>query len=208
MQQLTVPVASAKLRRQAGFTLIEAAVVMAVTGVLVMATLPSISSWLNTLRVRGVAESLQSGVQRARMEALRRNQDVSFWLVKGAGTNACAATSDAGSWVVVLGSADPSGGCATNVADGGTVIEQYATPATASSVAVKGSNGADGVDNVVFNAFGQVKPGGTPIRKIRVSLPGNTKVRVLDIDITTGGLVRMCDPNVGKEDTRACADAT
>jgi len=190
--------------RARGFTLIEAGVVLCIMGMLVVAVLPSIASWLRGLRVRAAAESVQNGLQRARVEALRRNQEVSFWLMTSANTDGCGDSASSGSWVVATGSASPSGACSSST----TVIESYALPATFSAVSVAATNGGTPVNGVTFNVFGQVKTGGTPLQKVAVTMPGYSDVRELDIDVTSGGLVRMCDPSVGKTDSRACPDAT
>lgn len=185
---------------QRGFTLIEAMVVVSIIGVLLMAVLPGAATWIRSLRVRSAAESLQNGLQRARMEALRRNQEVSFWLMTNPTTDGCALSAGTGSWAVSLGSTSPAGSCATT-----PPLEAYSMPGASSTVQVSGVNGANGV---TFNVFGQVKASGTPLQKIQVTMPTSSDVKELDVYVTPGGLVRMCDPSVGKADSRACPDAS
>jgi type IV fimbrial biogenesis protein FimT len=59
--------------RKRGFTLIELLLVIAVIGVLLMVGLPSYSIWMQNLRIRGAAESVQNGLQIARATAIARN---------------------------------------------------------------------------------------------------------------------------------------
>ena len=68
-------------RAQLGFSLIEIVVTMAVLGLILFAAVPSIGAWMDNTRIRNMADSLQNGLQTARGEAVRRNQDMSFWLV-------------------------------------------------------------------------------------------------------------------------------
>lgn len=67
--------------RQRGFTLVELIVTIAVLALILFAVMPSIGTWLENTRIRNVADSLQNGLQVARGEAVRRNQNVSLWLV-------------------------------------------------------------------------------------------------------------------------------
>lgn len=59
--------------RNRGFTLIELLLTIAVLGILLMVGLPSYSIWMQNLRIRGAAESVQNGLQIARATAIARN---------------------------------------------------------------------------------------------------------------------------------------
>lgn len=59
--------------RKRGFTLIELMLVIAVMGILLMVGLPQYSIWMQNLRIRGAAESVQNGLQIARATAISRN---------------------------------------------------------------------------------------------------------------------------------------
>lgn len=67
--------------RQRGFTLVELVITIAVMALILFVAIPSIGTWLDNTRIRNVADSLQNGLQLARGEAVRRNQNVSLWLV-------------------------------------------------------------------------------------------------------------------------------
>ena len=101
-------------RRQRGFSLIEVVVTMTVLALILFAAVPSIGSWMDNTRIRNVADSLQNGLQIARGEAVRRNEEVSFWLVSledpSTLDNECALSATSASWVVSVFS--PLGHCA------------------------------------------------------------------------------------------------
>jgi type IV fimbrial biogenesis protein FimT len=63
-----------------GFTLIELVITMAVLALLVVMVLPDYSLVIQNAQMRTAAESIQSGLQLARAEALRQNTQVSFSL--------------------------------------------------------------------------------------------------------------------------------
>ena len=63
-------------RSSQGFTLIELMIVVTLLALMMMLAAPSISIWLQNLKVRNVGESIVNGLQLARMEAIRRNTRV------------------------------------------------------------------------------------------------------------------------------------
>lgn len=181
--------------RQHGFTLIEMAVTVSMLGLLLAAAAPSITDWLRNSRIRSVATSVQTGLQKARMEAIRRNQPVRFSLV----TDACALSNGGVAWVVSLN--DPSGKCAeTNKDADPMIIDKSGSAVGAGSVVV-----AANADSVSFNGFGQVT-GAAPITTIGIdnAVDGND-YRNLRVVVGSGGTVRMCDPAVtDATDPRRC----
>ena len=63
---------------QSGLTLPETMISLAVLVTTLAVTLPSAASWLRDLQVRTAAESLKSGIELARLEAVRRNARISL----------------------------------------------------------------------------------------------------------------------------------
>ena len=195
--------------RQRGFNMIEIAVTLTILGLLMAAVLPSVSEWIRNTHVRTMAESIQNGLKKAKSEALRRNRIVTFWMVAPSTAasldSSCALSSASGSWVISM--ADPTGKC--DVAPSPTVdpgiVETYGAGAGASGITVAGlaSDGTTAATSVSFNGYGQRVPAGTPLARIDIthSLGG---ARNLEINISAGGSIRMCDRDVAAGDPRAC----
>jgi type IV fimbrial biogenesis protein FimT len=191
--------------RESGFSLIELVVTLTILALLAFAVFPSMADWMRNTRVRNSAESIQNGLQKARNEALRRNQNVTFWLVSQSDDrvidNGCALSTESGSWVVSLSS--PAGLCGTapSTDTAPMIVETHAAGQGGGGVAVA-AVASDGTSSssVTFNGFGQVVQSGKPIST--VDFTGARRLRVL---VSTGGAVRMCDRDVASTDPRACA---
>lgn len=70
-------------KNSVGFTLFEALVVLAIIGILAMATLPSAQSWITRERLIAVAEMVASDLQWARSESIKRNLPVTITFTSG-----------------------------------------------------------------------------------------------------------------------------
>ena len=191
-------------------TLIELMVTLAIAAVLLFAAIPDIGSWLRNVQIRNAAETIQAGLQRARNEAIRRNTAVQFSLVSltdpATMDDSCAMSASAGSWVVSL--RDPSGKCGTAPSEAidPMVIDTHpvADGGRNTVIAALQSDGATPASSVTFDGFGRITSAGS-IARIDVRHTATTGVRPLRITLTTGGSVRMCDPNVSNTtDPRYC----
>ena len=203
---------------QRGFSMIEVAVTMTIMALLLAVAVPSVAGWMRNTRVRNAAEAMQLGLQRARTEALRRNVNVTFWLVSGADErivdNSCALSSTAGSWVISL--SDPAGHCATapspTAAPG--IVETHPVGDGGSGVTVVAQTSAAAAASCVrFNGFGQVvdatalpaddcrSPSQISTIDVTHASGGARRLRVV---VSGGGGVRMCDRDVASTDPRAC----
>lgn len=199
-------------KRSYGFTLIEMMITLAVFALLLMVGLPSMTTWLQNQQIRTSAEGLQAGLQLARAEALRRNAPVRFQLVNTL-ANTCILFDKGTNWIVSLN--DPTGLCDAPESD------------TAAPLTIQKRSGAEGTPNAVvaatnaplvvattvtFNGLGRVT-GPTPITQIAVMNAGGNcqpagPMRCLQLNIASGGQVRMCDPvvdpAVDPNDPRLC----
>jgi type IV fimbrial biogenesis protein FimT len=198
--------------KPAGFTLIEVVVTMTVLALILAVVLPSAGTWLDNTRIRNAADSLQTGLQTARSEAIRRNESVSFWLVSlekpNVLDNDCALSGTSGSWVVSVTS--PAGGCANSPSNTTAPRLVTARPIGDSgglvSINALQSDGSAGT-TVTFNGFGRVTNSSDAIRQIDVGGPNsNIEYRKLRLEISSSGAVRMCDPQLpsSAEDPRKC----
>jgi len=162
-------------RSSRGFSLIELMVAITLLAFLLLLGLPTFTTMISNLRVRSVSDSVLSGIQSARMEALKRNASIVFeldpvtgvgggWKVYPTGNNADVLHSKAGS-------------------EGGAVQVAMDT----------GAPNATGVLDVdVSNpGVGSCEDMGGSVRCLRVT-------------VSLGGGTRLCDPNRTTGDPQAC----
>ncbi|MBL8303767.1 MAG: GspH/FimT family protein [Ideonella sp.] len=193
--------------RQRGISMIEVIVVVSIVGILAVAVAPEISIQLRNSRVRNVAESMQNGLQRARAEAIARNQNVRFTLVSNL-TDSCVASSSAASWVVSLD--DPAGLC--DIAPDPTVeprtvtLQEARDGGTGATVsATQGSPFTTAASSITFNPFGRPINTTQMARVVVDSAVTPSQHRSYRIDISPVGSVRMCDRRVtATDDPRYC----
>lgn len=196
-------------RTQRGVTLVEVAVVMVIIGIMFGYAMPELRSWMRSLKVRNAGESVLNGLNIARMEALKRNSAVAFWLVSDSSptpTDACSRSSSSAQWVVAIN--DPAGKCGAGLGTdaapillGRSKAQEYSSKLT---VVAKDATGA-AVDRVAFNGLGQVQQlAGVPsIRTVDIT-SSEAGARRLRVVVDTGGAVRLCDRDVSSADPRAC----
>lgn len=169
-------------RRQRGFSLIEVMVALALVVLAMLLGLPAFTSTLASMRVRAVAEGMLAGIQTARTEAVRRNQQVAFRLDAETG----------GGWSVLL------------VNDGSTL---QAKPASeGGSVNVQ----ADLDTTLNFNNLGQRTAPVGGVLTFSLTNPGggdcqpSGSIRCLSLLVQPSGEVRLCDPQRAAPDPQAC----
>lgn len=196
---------------QRGFNLIEAIVVMAILAFLAATAGPSMVDWIKSVRVRNLAETTVAGLQKARGEALKRNKPVTFWLVTPTTTTlpdaTCALSSASGAWVVSLD--DPTSHCDTAPSPTAAprIVESYGPGASGGSVTVTAlaSDETTAASSVSFDGYGQVVRTGSPIAVINIQhATAGAAARLLRVEVTTNGSIRMCDRSVAAPDPRAC----
>jgi type IV fimbrial biogenesis protein FimT len=193
--------------KQHGFTLIEVIITVVIAAFLVAAALPSVGTWMRNTRIRSTAESISTGLQQARNEAVRRNQPVGLYLVSDADamsmSDACALSSSSSAWVIALSS--PAGKCAT---DRSSFIALRPAGDSAGGLTVAAVDGTSTASSsIAFNGYGQIS-GASSISCIRISSTADTSARALNVAVGVGGQIRMCDPAVtDSNDPRLCTPA-
>jgi type IV fimbrial biogenesis protein FimT len=172
-------------RCASGMTLIELLIAFVIIGVLLTLGVPSFTAWLQNVQVRNAAESIFNGLQLARANAVQRNKSVTFTM---AGPDS--------SWTVTIDS-----------------------PSAFEAATVQSRSGAEGTPNAVvtttnptisFNGLGATNLAAAAT--IQVTNPtggtcgaGTTNMRCLNVTVTVGGQVKMCDPLVTTAgDSRKC----
>jgi type IV fimbrial biogenesis protein FimT len=172
-------------RREAGVTLIELFIALAIFGILLGVAVPAFQTTTQNSRIRTGAESILNGLQLARAEAVRRNAAVQFTL---AGTATTAWT------VAVVNGAEIQSRAAGEGSSNVTNITL--TP--------------PGATQVIFSSQGRVvnPAASTTLNQIVVDVPdsvlASAESRQLRIDIGAGGQIRLCDPALSSPDPRAC----
>lgn len=169
-----------------GVTLIELMVGIAILTILFGIAVPNFRVWIQNGKVRTAAESIQNGLQVARVEAIQRNRRVQFDLRDGS------------SWTVCL-QPTPAGSCPDP--DGATTIQ--------SRSADEGSSDAVTVDvevgavPIVFDPSGRA-PGNAAEFLIDTTALAEDESRQLRVIVSTSGSIRMCEDTLPADDLRAC----
>ncbi|CAN5670365.1 N/A [soil metagenome] len=173
-------------RHQRGFTLVEAAVVVAITGIIASTAAPALQGFIETRRLEGAATQLATDIQFVRTEAVARNTPVrmSFRAI------------DAGScYVIHTGAVDACECAATGPAVCAGDARQIKTvflPA-AGHVLVQSN-----VRSVLFDPLHGTS---TPTGTLRMTDAHNHIVQHV---INVMGRVRSCSPGAEVSGYRAC----
>ena len=177
-----------------GFTLLELMVAVTLAGMVLLAGLPSFTTFLRNAEVRSTAESIGNGLRLARSEATRLNRLVSFTLAGGGNT----------SWTINI--FDP--------VTGGLLqppIDQYSKFEVGRSATA--TNTPANAIAVTFNGLGRIvspSPIATPnLGQIDVSSIVSGEARTLRIYADDLHGIRTCDPDpalkaIVPSDPRAC----
>ena len=192
-----------------GFTLIEAMVVIAVLALLVVIAAPSFSAYSENSKVRGVAESFTASVQKARLEAIRTNQDVQLILTDVDPVAANVATTStnatAGNWMVRrMSNASPP---VPTFIEGRNLREGSSRNDGTSSVTVSASSNSTPLASITFSSAGSTSLGATWTVNFGSSTAACApagSVRCLRVVVSVSGQIRTCDPAAATGDTRAC----
>lgn len=155
-----------------GLTLIEMMVGLAIMGLLMFMLMPSYQIWIGNTQIRTMSESVQSGLLKARQEAIQRNAPMQFVLAGSA-------------WSI---------GCETATAECPATIEGKG--------AKEGTNESINLTaiTIVFDQFGRRKLPAPADGMISIPVDSSSlsasDSRDLRITISPEGGIRMCDPNV------------
>ncbi len=200
---------SARRRRQRGFTLIELMIGVALLAFVLMLGVPAFGTFLQNQKLRDNAAVTLAAVQFARAEAIRLNANVEFVLTDDTpnlGNFTALGESTTGKNFLIRGNVyNPASGqnemrmlTMKSAAEGSgspdtTNVEVLATTGRIVFTPLGSTaNAADEVIQITNPAGGECKAAGGPMR-------------CMNVVVTRGGQVRMCDPAVtAAGDTRRC----
>lgn len=193
-------------RHSRGFSLIELIIGMAILALLLALGMPMLSTYLQNAKIRSAAENFLTGAQKARTEAVSRNAAVEFLLISSPpdvyNVNSPSLSATGPNWMIRTFNATIN---AYDFIQGKTMFEgagqtQGATPAVqiSSEVSTITFNGFGTTNLTESRTFGFSNPTGG------ACAPGGP-MRCLNVIVSVGGQVRMCDPAVtAAGDTRSC----
>lgn len=185
-QHLPTPV-DQRVALQRGFTLIELLIGIAMVAMVLKFGLPGLGQWIQSSQIRNASESIVSGLQLARSEAVGRNTNVQFVLSSLVGGGV------ASDWTVNC--VTPSVNCPGASMTQTEIQKRSAAEGSANAQVTAGQS------TIVFNGMGRVTP--TPAANIVLNVTNPTggtcaassgTMRCLRITVSAGGQVRMCDP--------------
>ncbi len=166
---------------QRGFSMVELLIGIAILAILAVVGAPSLTTWMQNAQLRTAAEITSDGLQLAKAEAVRRNTQVQFSL-PGATT----------SWSI--GCATPSATCPATIQSrsGNEGTSNVTLTTTANTVTFNGLGRASNAMSIslVNNTGGACQPAGP--------------MRCLNILVSAGGQIRMCNPALPSTNPQGC----
>lgn len=183
------------LHNQSGVTVIELMIGLVIIAILLAIGAPSLGDWVQNTRIHTAAESIVSGLQLTRAEAVRRNTPVQFALVgtDSGWTIGCVTPDGTDCPAVIQNRTSAEGSTAGILAS--PVEWDPATNAAAGTAAFSGT--------LNFNGLGRVTTGTLTAGNnatIDITNPGGGDcmpagaMRCLRIVVSSGGQIRMCNP--------------
>ncbi len=177
-----------------GFTLVELVVGIAILGILFALAAPNFRTWIQNRQLSTAAESISTGLQLARAEAVRRNTNVSFTL----------AGPTSGDWTV--GCVTPVGDLDVDgVDDCPANIQAHQTSKEAPHAEIAASEAS-----VIFSGLGRATIVAAPLTIALTNTTGGTckaaggPMRCLNVVVAAGGQVRMCNPYFPHSNPQGC----
>lgn len=179
-----------------GFTLIELITTVSVFGILLAMAAPNFMSWIRDAQVRTAAEALQNGLRVAQAEAARRHRQVALVLTNGATAAGAAAQANGKNWIVNV--------IANTLAGDGSDSSDAMLVQSGALGSVSPTAQITGPAAICFNSLGRLTTlndgtynctiPATSVVTYSVTSSQSTAARNLNVTVSLGGSIRMCDP--------------
>ena len=169
------------MKPQRGITLVELMIALLILSIVLAKGLPTLLDYISNDRIRSAAEEMRSGLESARMEAIRRNTTVNF-------------VPDATGWSVIL----PAVGTTPDE----VLIARTPKHSEAALTATPS------LASVGFNGSGRLAAPGD--FSVDIAQSGDAcqaaggNARCLRVTVSPGGMVRMCDPALPADAPQGC----
>jgi type IV fimbrial biogenesis protein FimT len=193
---------------QRGITMMEVMVSVAVIAIAMAIGAPALSAWMQNVQVRTTAESVLTGLQLARAEAVRRNTAVRFNLTDANGTavwsiDCVTVTSNCPAAIQASSSAETGANARV-----GIDVNAIPSPMTAVYFSTAIAAAAGMPAGITFDGLGRVPLAniGTDIVRIDVTNAVKADARRMVIYITNSGSAKLCDPSLSlSTNSRGCS---
>lgn len=201
------------IARHRGFTILELMIGVALLGLLMMLAFPTFTTMMNNARLRAATESILSGLQAARAEALKRNQTAEFMLMAEVPDDDTYTTFNANTtgphWAVRM---LDTAGLPVAFVEARSGLEGSGKSDVADLFARINAASLPAAGSIRFDALGRTNVGTVNATfDVQPSDPSLCRanggdMRCLRVVVTPGGRVRMCDPSVpaAANETRSC----
>jgi type IV fimbrial biogenesis protein FimT len=200
--------------RQRGVTMMEIMVTVAIIAVAMAVGIPNLSSWAQSAQIKSTAETILTGLQMARGEAVRQNNQVQFIFLMDPDNDGSAG------WQIISASSSVPGSFL--LSDGAIVAQSAAAAEMGENARLNFASSPQGSpcctspltapiagnENVVFDAFGKVL--NQTITRIDVVKSGDTdttdeqKSRRRVILISSSGSPKLCRPALAASNPQGC----
>ena len=176
--------------RTRGFTLIELMVTVTLFALLLALAYPSFANFVRNAQIRTAAESVLNGLQLARAEAIRRNENIQFQLLNT--LNGAAVTGGTDWSVLAAAAATPNDFNQQVQTRRESSASSTARAGVSNAVSATAASAGTGMPaTIAFTGMGRLSAA-TTVRQIDIT--GATGARRLAIVLAPGGDVRLCDP--------------
>lgn len=209
-----------------GFSLVELILTVAIFGILLSLALPSLTIYTANARLRADAQNFVAGLQKARTEAVQRNARVDFVLTNAAlaALDPTTGVANGANWVIqtnnprtfIEGKLGSEAGAPSDIRINDTNGDGAADAGAVASITFNGMGTTDLAGGTTVRFTSAFAKCANPANRSTADFPGSVQssdtpptsdLRCLNIIVSRGGSIRLCDPAVvpSADDSRSCS---